>query len=336
MKNVTMKDIAAQLDISTVTVSKALSDREGVSTELREKIKSVAEEMGYRYNSLAKGMKEGKSYNIGVVIADRFVKDDVDAFYLKMYHNVVKALSKANYYGIMEIVSARAEKELLIPNIIADNKVDGVIILGQMSSEYLALIKKTSIPLVFLDFYDELLDVDSVIGDSFYGSYTLTNHVISRGHKEIGFVGNIFATSSILDRYLGYYKALITNKINLKEEWIVPDRGDDGEYIDFALPKKMPTAFVCNCDAVAYLFVKKLKKLGYKVPEDVSVVGFDNYIFASLSSPKITTVEVDVEMMAETTVGAVMRKILGDRRSMGRKVISGNLVIHDSVKLIAD
>lgn len=336
MKNVTMKDIAAQLDISTVTVSKALSDREGVSKELREKIKSVAEEMGYRYNSLAKGMKEGKSYNIGVVIADRFVKDDVDAFYLKMYHNVVKALSKANYYGIMEIVSARAEKELLIPNIISDNKVDGVIILGQMSSEYLAVIKKTSIPLVFLDFYDELLDVDSVIGDSFYGSYTLTNHVISRGHKEIGFVGNIFATSSILDRYLGYYKALITNKINLKEEWIVPDRGDDGEYIDFALPEKMPTAFVCNCDAVAYLFVKKLKKLGYKVPEDVSVVGFDNYIFASLSSPKITTVEVDVVMMAETTVGAVMRKIQGDSRSMGRKVISGNLVIHDSVKLIAD
>lgn len=336
MKNVTMKDIAAQLDISTVTVSKALSDREGVSTELREKIKSVAEEMGYRYNSLAKGMKEGKSYNIGVVIADRFVKDDVDAFYLKMYHNVVKALSSTNYYGIMEIVSARSERELIVPNIISDNKVDGVIILGQMSSEYLTVIKKTSIPLVFLDFYDELLDVDSVIGDSFYGSYTLTNHVISRGHKEIGFVGNIFATSSILDRYLGYYKALITNKINLKDEWIVPDRGDDGEYIDFVLPEKMPTAFVCNCDAVAYLFVKKLKKLGFKVPGDISVVGFDNYIFASLSSPKITTVEVDVEMMAETAVGAVMRKIQGDRRSMGRKVISGNLVIHDSVKYLAD
>jgi LacI family transcriptional regulator len=106
----------------------------------------------------------------------------------------------------MEIVSTKAEKDLTIPNVISDNKVDGVIVLGQMWPQYLAVIKRTSLPLVFLDFYDEQLDVDSVISDSFYGAYTLTNHVISLGHKEIGFVGNIFATSSILDRYLGYYK----------------------------------------------------------------------------------------------------------------------------------
>jgi LacI family transcriptional regulator len=236
----------------------------------------------------------------------------------------------------MEIVSTKAEKDLTIPNVISDNKVDGVIVLGQMCPQYLAVIKRTSLPLVFLDFYDEQLDVDSVISDSFYGAYTLTNHVISLGHKEIGFVGNIFATSSILDRYLGYYKALITNKINVNDDWIVQDRGDDGDYIDFVLPQNMPTAFVCNCDSVAYLFIRKLKNLGYKVPEDVSVVGFDNYIFASLSSPRLTTVEVDLEMMAETAVNAIMRKIQGDRRCLGRKVISGNIVIRDSVKEIRD
>lgn len=332
MKNVTMRDIAQRLDISTVTVSKALSDKEGVSTELKDKIKAAAEELGYRYNSLAKGMKEGKSYNIGVMIADRFIKDDMDAFYLKMYHNVVKALSGENYYAIMEIVTSQAEKEQLIPSVISENKVDGIIILGQMCPEYLETIKRTLIPLVFLDFYDEQLDVDSVISDSFYGAYTLTNHLISMGHREIGFVGNIFATSSILDRYLGYYRSLIINKVELKEEWIIQDRGEDGAILDFELPEKMPTSFVCNCDSVAYLFIRKLKKLGYKVPEDISVVGFDNYIFASLSTPKLTTVEVNMEMMADAAVNAVMRKIEGDSRSLGRKVISGNLVIRDSVR----
>lgn len=332
MKNVTMKDIAQLLDISTVTVSKALSDREGVSSELKDKIKNAAEEMGYRYNSLAKGMKEGKSYNVGVIIADRFIKDDLDAFYLKMYHSVVKALTNENYYGIMEIVTLQAEKDLLIPNIISENKVDGIIVLGQMSFEYLSTLKKSSIPLVFLDFYEEHLDVDSVISDSFHGAYTLTNHVISMGHQEIGFVGNIFATSSILDRYLGYYKALITNRIKINEEWIIQDRGEDGLHVDFALPQNMPTAFVCNCDSVAYLFISKLKEMGYKVPEDVSVAGYDNYIFASLSSPRLTTVEVNMEMMADTAVHAVMRKIEGDSRSMGRKVIGGNVVIRESIK----
>jgi LacI family transcriptional regulator len=326
-----MKDIAKELGISTVTVSKALSDRDGVSNELKDKIKAAAQEMGYRYNSLAKSMKEGKSYNIGVIIAERFIKDDMDAFYLKMYHNIVKALSEMNYYAIMEIVSSKKEKEPLMPDVISENKVDGVIILGQMSKDYLSVIKNTGIPLVFLDFYDEHLDVDSIISDSYFGAYTLTNHVISMGHKDIGFVGNIFATSSFLDRYLGYYKALITNKIHVNDAWLIPDRSEDGSYIDFVLPEPMPTAFICNCDSVAYLFIRKLKKMGYKIPEQISVAGFDNYLYAALSSPRLTTVEVDMEMMAETAVHAVMNKIKGDMRSLGRKVINCNLVIRDSV-----
>lgn len=335
MKNVTMKDIAQKLHISTVTVSKALSGKDGVGDVLRDRVIEVAEEMGYRYNSMAKNMKEGKSYNIGVIIADRFVKNDADSFYLKMYQNVVKALSKKNYYGIMEIVTAQVENNLLIPNILQENKVDGVIIIGQLSTSYLKVIKNTSIPMVFLDFYDETLDVDSVISDSFYGSYTITNHVISNGHRNVGFVGNIFATSSILDRYLGYYKALISNNIPINNEWIIPDRGDDGINIDYVLPDRLPTAFVCNCDSNAYRLIKKLNKMGYRVPEDITVVGYDNDIFASISSPKLTTVEVDVEAMAETAVSALMRKIQGDDRNLGIKVISGNLILRESVKNIS-
>ncbi len=330
-KNVTMRDIAARLDVSTVTVSKALSNKDGVSEELREKIKEVADSMGYRYNSLAKGMKEGRSYNVGIIIAERYVKDD--AFYLKMYQSAVKSLAKVNYYGIMEIISRKTEKDLIMPNMISDNKVDGIIILGQMNSDYVDIIKEAAIPIVFLDFYDEHLDVDSIISDNVYGAYILTNYLISQGHKEIGFIGDIFATSSILDRYLGYYKALLANGIHLKEEWIIKDRDDAGSFIDIALPKQMPTAFVCNCDEVAYIFIKQLKKAGFKVPEDVSVVGFDNYIFANLSSPKLTTIEVDIDNMADTAVDAVIKKIQEENFTLGRKVISGHLIIRDSVSV---
>ncbi len=130
-------------------------------------------------------------------------------------------MSKVDYFAIMDIVSHKDEKELKMPNMIAENKVDGVIILGQMNTGYLQMIKNIDIPLVFLDFYDDQLDVDSITSDNFYGAYTITNYVISMGHREIGFVGNIFATKSILDRYLGYYKALISNKIEYNEEWLV-------------------------------------------------------------------------------------------------------------------
>lgn len=332
MKNVTMKDIAQLLNISTVTVSKALSDKEGVSLELKEKIKASAESMGYRYNSIAKGMKEGKSYNIGIIIAERFVKDDTEAFYLKMYQYVVKELYKVNYYGIMEIISSCKEKELAIPNVILENKVDGVIVLGQMSNDYLEMIKNSNVPLVFMDFDDDPLDVDCIVSDNNYDSYRMTNYLISMGHKEIGFVGNINATTSIMDRYLGYLRAMILNNITVNDDWIIKDREEDGEYIEFVLPEKMPTAFVCNCDAVAYLFIRKLKSLGYKVPEQISVVGYDNYTFSGLSSTKLTTVAVDMKTMAEVTIGVIMRKIEGDTQTQGRKVISGNLIFRDTVK----
>lgn len=334
MKNVTMKDIAVKLKISTVTVSKALSDKEGVSEELKGRIKKAAEEMGYRYNTLAKSMKEGKSYNIGILVADRFIRDDGDAFYLKMYQSVIKALSKTGYYGIMEIITGEAEKTLNLPNIIQNNKVDGVIIMGQMSYEYVNLINDMGIPLIFLDFYDELLEVDSVVSDSFYGSYILTNHLISQGHKDIAFVGNILSTSSILDRYLGYYKSLLSSGISLKEEWVLADRSEEGTYIDIEFPDKMPTAFVCNNDGVAYLLINKLKKMGYNIPDDISVVGFDNYIFATLSNPKLTTVEVDIMAMSEQAVEAVMGKINNSNFRIGRVVINGRLIIRDSVKNI--
>lgn len=336
MGNVRMKDIADALNISTVTVSKALSGKEGVSIELREKIKETAEVMGYRYNTFAKGMKEGKSYNIGVLIAERYTINDGDAFYLKIYQNIVKVLSKGNYYGIMELVNGEAENNNIIPNVILDNKVDGIIVLGQMKSKYLETIYKSKVPLVFLDFYEEMMDVDSIISDSFYGAFTITNHLIAKGHKDIGFIGNIYATNSILDRYLGYQKALIISKIPFKEQWIISDRCEDGKYIDIKLPKEMPTAFVSNCDSVAYIFINKLKKAGYKVPEDISVVGYDNDIFATLSTPKLTTIEVDTQTMAETAIGSIMRKIQGEQRSLGRKVIGGNLIVRDSVSEILD
>ncbi len=235
----------------------------------------------------------------------------------------------------MEIITRDTEKKLLLPNVIQNNKVDGVIVLGQMSFDYVSLINSMSIPLVFLDFYDELLEIDSVVSDSFYGSFIMTNHLIAQGHKDIAFVGNILSTSSILDRYLGYYKSLLSNGIKLRDEWVLADRSEDGSYINIEFPEKMPTAFVCNNDGVAYLLINKLKKKGYKVPEDISVVGFDNYIYATLSSPKLTTVEVDIQAMSEQAVEAIISKIERDNYRIGRVVINGKLIIRDSVKKIS-
>lgn len=326
-----MKDIANELNVSTVTVSKALSDRDGVSEELRQKVKQKAEEMGYRYNSLAKGMKEGVSYNIGVVVAERFFSDS--AFYYKLYQRVVMEFAKMNYSCILEIIPYSTEKACVMPNMLTNNKVDGVIILGQLDKKYIDTIASAKVPYLFLDFYNDNYVDDSIVSDSVYGTYVLTNYLIENGHKKIAFVGEIMATSSILDRYLGYYKSLIENGLELRKDWIIKDRDEVGNFIDLQLPEDMPEAFVCNCDEIAYLLIEKLKGLGYKVPEDISVVGFDDYIFATFSKPQITTFCVSMDIMGETAADALVRKIKDENYKIGRKVISGDIVIRDSVKL---
>jgi LacI family transcriptional regulator len=329
-KNITMKDVAEQLGVSTVTVSKALSDRDGVSDAVRNMIKQKAEEMGYRYNFMGKSMKEGMNYNIGILVAEQFMHES--AFYAKMYQTIIRDLLVFDFFGILEVVSEEDEVDGGLPHILQNNKVDGIIILGQMRRSYLEKIAAAQVPFIFLDFSDDHFTVDTIVSDSFHGAYEVTNHLISLGHKEIGFIGNMNATTSIMDRYIGYYKSLRQNKLEIRDDWIISDRDDHGKFIKIQLPSILPTAFVCNCDEVAYRFIMQLKKVGYRIPEDISIVGFDNYIYATLSDPPITTVEVNVEAMSEAAVNSIMKRIKHPTKEYGRKVVSGRIVYRDSVK----
>ncbi|ONI40498.1 transcriptional regulator [Candidatus Epulonipiscium fishelsonii] len=332
-KNITMRDLAKELNISTVTVSKALGDKEGVGDELKNKIKLLAKERGYKHNSIAKSMKEGCTYNIGVIACDQFISDNDNCFYWKIYQKLTHYLAKQNYTGILEIIYLEQESNKEMPNMIMNNKVDGIIILGQINEEYISAIIREEIPILFLDFYNNNFEMDSIISDNFYGGYIATNYLISRGCKTIGFVGNIYSTSSILDRYLGCQKSLIENQMELNLNWIISDRTNiREEYCKFTLPDVLPEAFVCNCDEVAFYFIQELNKIGLSVPEDISIVSFDNFIYSTLSKPKITTIEVNIDFMCEFAVNNIIKKIKGKDYSKGRNIVNSNLIIRDSVK----
>lgn len=330
-EQVTMRDIAGRLGISTVTVSKALNDKEGVSEELKARIKETAKEMGYRLNLAARAMKEGLSYNIGVIIPEQFTNVN-HAFYLRVYQHIASRLEAYGYSSILHILTIEDEEALNLPRIYYEKKADGIIILGQIKPAYIEAVQQMTIPKLFLDFYQEGAQVDSIVTDNFYGSYELVSYLIREGHRQLAFVGNIHATSSIQDRFLGYYKSLLEHRIPLDPDWIIKDRDEQGILIDLELPTCMPTAFVCNCDQVARALIEKLKKEGIQVPADCSVVGYDNDIFATVSEPQLTTVEVDMEMLADAAVKTMMKKISRGEASTGRTVVQGRIIYRDSVK----
>ncbi|MBE6889160.1 MAG: LacI family transcriptional regulator [Ruminococcaceae bacterium] len=331
-KSVTMSDIAKVMNVSTVTVSKALGDRDGVSDELRERIKQKATEMGYRMHSGGRGAHDGLSYNIGIVVARHFI-GDASSFYWVVYRHIIELLQTQNFYGMLEVVNDADSGMGEIPNSVLDKKVDGLIVLGQFADSYVERLMSFGLPTVFLDFYGSREDVESVLSDNFYGAYMLTSHLVANGHRKIGFLGSISSTSSIQDRYLGYYKALLENRIPLRQDWIISDRSNESDiFPEFTLPADMPTAFVCNCDETAYKLVNQLKAAGYSIPDDVSVVGYDNHIYSTISMPRITTIDVNSRVMSAEAVDIILHKIRDGSYKRGRTLVTGKLVRRESVK----
>lgn len=338
VKPVKMADIAEKLNVSTVTVSKALTGQKGVSDEMRVRIKELAREMGYKYTG-QKDKQEEKSYNIGVLISNRYL-DNSDSFYWKMYQEVAGLAMTQGVFTLLELLHEEDELEGRVPKLIEEDKVDGVIVIGKPGHGYEKnLEKKVNKPMVFLDFYDAELKTDSVISNSYLGAYILTNHLIRAGHKRIAYVGTLMVTDSVTDRYMGYCKALMENGLANDPELLINDRNLETGLRDaentIELPENMPTAFVCNCDFIASLVIKQIRQKGLRVPEDVSVVGFDNYLYPGLCDIGITTYEVDIREMARKSLSILTKIMKGEPHGTGQNIVEGRLIEKDSVAIIS-
>ena len=292
-KTVKLADIAEKVGVSTVTVSKALSGQKGVSEEMREKIKQLADELGYRSPSENKRQTTEKQYNIGVIIQEVYL-DKYDSFYLTMYQELNKRAVARGCFTLLESMSRESVLSNVMPLLVQEKKVDGLIVVGDMTQTYMEHLEaEAGIPVVCMDFYNDTINLDTVISNSFYGTYALTNYLFQMGHKKIAYVGTVGTTNSITDRYLGYAKSLLEHHIEVRKDYVIDDRDTKTGRMDldkyYQLPEDMPSAFVCNCDLAASYLIRKLRANGYRVPEDISVVGFDNYLFPGLCDIGIST-----------------------------------------------
>ncbi len=337
-KSVRLRDIAEKVGVSTVTVSKALSGQKGMSDALREKIHSLASEMGYVPSISRKTDSSKVSYTIGVIIAEKYMSE-FSGFYNKLHQQVSQLAMDRGCFTMLEVVSDSAQESRQIPKIILDKKVEGILVIGRLKEEYLREIKSQSgIPMVYLDFCNHTGDEDAVVSDSYNGSYCLTNYLFEKGHKKIAFVGTVMASGAITDKYFGYRKSLLEHGVEFRQDWIIDDRDTDNGPMDSSrflrLPDEMPTAFVCNCDLTASVLIKKLIDKGYKVPDDISVVGFDNFVYPGMCDLKITTYGIDTYEMGRNAVLNLIRKISKERYRQGIMILEGHLIEGESVKEI--
>lgn len=332
-KKVKLEDIADRLGVSIVTVSNALKGKKGVSGEMRERITRTAQEMGYQTEKRVQKKKGG--YLIGVIVAERYVRE-FPSFYMEVYKCITQEAMKRGCLTVLEV--ATEEKENLVQEFAAfqESRISGIILIGELKPDYIQMVRETykTQPVVCVDYYDICDGMDYIATDSFGGMEQLTRLLIKEGITDLAFVGSVMATKNITDRYLGYCKALDRAGLEDAKMNIIEDRDENGEVygVDLELPERLPKGFVCNCDRTAFALMKKLKERGIRIPEDVSVVGFDNYPPDVSGEKKLTTYQNDGQMLARLSVRTVIRRIEGRRKAEGIRIVEGSIVKGETVR----
>ena len=331
-KEVRLADIAKQLGVSVVTVSNKLAGQKGVSEELRTKIKQVAAEMGYQVRGTAVSSK--KILNVGVIIGEKYL-GPYPSYYWKVYQELSLIAGLHNCVILFEVLRHEREAALELPLFAVEQQIQGLIVIGEIGRPYLEFLhEQPDFPMVLVDFMMQGMGCPSVMADNYYGMYKMVNYLIEQGHKEIAYVGTLLASNSITDRYFGYRKALMERGLEMNPDWVLQDRTMEGQIGNIQLPDRMPTAFACNCDLTASVLVNLLESRGYRIPEDISIVGFDNYLYEGLCDTSITSYEVDIKEMVRCAIKIVVSLAECGKAPADMRMVSGCVVEKESVRRI--
>lgn len=341
---VTMKDIAEKLNLSINAVSLALNNKAGVSDDTRNNVLRVAEERGY-FDNKPQYLRAYASKNICLILEHRFFIDSY--FYSRVIVGIEEEARKNNYDVIVNFID---NNNYVIPNCLESKKAAGVIALGIMCDEYLSKLKNYGLPMVLVDNTSLSETIDSILTDNKSGTYKATRYLINKGFKKIGFFGDLAYSLSIKERYFGYTEAIKTvieasekieqyiekHSITDDLEELIIKNDINAIYERLKQIEEMPEAFVCSNDNAAFQLNNALKKLGYKVPEDLSIIGFDDIELCNLILPKMTTVKVNKESMGKKAVQRLLWRMTHKNEPVENTIMSVELIERESVGVFSN
>lgn len=330
-----MQDIAKIAGVSPGTVSNALNDRKGVGKDTKERIIKIAEEMGY--------FKNNKKDEGGVIRLIKFKKNGHVVADTPFFSSLIEACEKEcrnNGYELLisQVVYGEHTKDD-VQKIVNQHKVDGILLLAtEMEESDLNYFESIDMPMVVVDSYFKEKDYDYVVINNTKGAYSATKYLFDKGHREIGLLSSKIDIKNFKYRFEGYKKTLDTFDIEYNQaNTVYLDPTMDGAYEDFKIyldkNEIIPSAFFALNDIIALGAIKAMTEKGIKVPEDVSIVGFDDIPFSSYSNPGVSTVKVHTDAMGKTSVKRLIEKIDSDDEDVTVKIeINTDFVERGSVK----
>ena len=328
----TLQDIASKAKVSRMTVSRVFSEKNNVSKKTTEKIKKIAEKIGYQPNLIARSLSNQESKTIGVFIP-KIRHLFLDIYITQILSGISDITQEHDYHLMLFYIDYDKEQTDLYTSIAKSRLVDGIILIKtKIHDRGLSALAGINFPFILINQSNRtynFVDSDNINGAKFAVEYLYT-----LGHRKIAFVAGALNETNAVDRFNGYKRTLKKFGLQSKKEWII--YGDFSKEKAYEESKKLlslkylPTAIFCSDDYMAIGVMKRIKEIGLSVPKDISVIGFDDIEISSYINPSLTTVRQPMSKIGERSVELLLDLINKKRTSPLHEFLDVELIIRRS------
>ncbi len=340
MRRVTIKDVAKQAGVSITTVSRVLNGKtEGyMQEETKQKVMKVITQVRYIPDRRARSLRGLESGIIGVILPE-----GTNPFYQELAHAITEACYKEGYGLLLCSSENDVSRELAYTELLESHKVDGIIIsTDQLSATLINRLLNRGTPIVLID--EDIPDADApaIFANNHQGACLVSQYLVDLGHQKIAFIKGPMRALSCRERHRGYCDTLVKNGIQIDGTLI--REGDVTYRSGYRTMKKLLkdqgdkfTAIFCSNDFMALGAMRSIQDEGKKIPDDYSIVGFDNTYVASISNPQLTTVAQPINQIARKAFRAIKswsRENSGKKRK--HQFLNTKLIVRESCKNIGE
>ncbi|MEI8200888.1 MAG: LacI family DNA-binding transcriptional regulator [Eubacteriales bacterium] len=335
---VTIKDLAVQLNLSPATISLSLNNRPGVNQKTRALVLETAAKLGYeQINSTARRLPQGCG-NIRLVVYKKMGRVVADTpFFLALIEGIESEIRRNGYQLLISHISDRPSLDQVM-DIVSENPKDGIILLAtELSLADSIPFFESGHPLVVLDGSLSDSQYDTVLINNFQGAYDAVAELIRMGHSRIGYLHSMVPIYNFGQRHHGLVSALADAKLSLQKECICSvEPSIEGAYSGvkewLQNNPELPTAFFADNDIIAFGAMKAIKEYGLVIPDDISVIGFDDLPYCEIIDPPLTTVKVYKHSLGRLAVDRLIVRMQGEAAEVVRIEVATKLVSRKSVR----
>jgi DNA-binding LacI/PurR family transcriptional regulator len=336
--SVTIKDVAKLADVAPSTVSRVIANNPRISEKTKRKVKEAMDYLGYHPNFNARSLANRSTQAIGLVMPSSADKTMQNPFFPEVIRGISTMAHEQEYALYMS--TGNTEEEIFegVVRMVQGRRVDGIVMLySRVDDNIMAYLQDQNFPFTVIGKpfknAEKITHIDND-NDNFKAAQEMTEYLLSKGHERIGFVGGNLNLVVTIDRLLGYEKAIRKAKLPLKDEYIVHEEflkeGGQEAIKELLALENPPSALIVMDDLMSFGILHTLNELGLSVPEDISIVSFNNVMLSELSSPSLTSVDINIFQLGYEAAKGLLDCIQSPNHNPKRVTVPYKLVERQS------